>query len=244
MTNKKKFWICGKHAVFEAIKNKKREVTKVIVNDELKKNEIKKFNQNIKYLEVRNNKHIAKLIKNNSINHQGYIAEIQNENRSNNEYKKLFKNFKTVIILDGVTDPRNIGSIIRTSSAFNVDAVIVNEREFKSDSIAMYKAASGAMEKISIIKYSNIKYAVDDLVNENFNIISFSSDATHSIKKENFQEKNAFIFGSEEKGISEKILKKSQKILKIDIQNIESLNVSNTVSAVLAIHQFSKSLGK
>ena len=108
----------------------------------------------------------------------------------------------------------------------------------------MYKAASGAVEKISIIKYSNIKYAIDDLLNENFNIISFSSRAKELIKRENFQEKNVFIFGSEEKGISKKILERSQNILKIDIKNIESLNVSNSVSAVLAIHQFLKSLGK
>ena len=237
MNNNKKFWICGKHSVLEALKNTNRKISKVLVNDNSKTKQILEIKKNFKNILVADNHKISKVIKNNSINHQGYAAEIY-ENINLIDKKKFYKNCKNIIILDGVIDPRNIGSIIRSAVGFQVDAIIIKEREYKYDSIAMYKAASGAIEKINIFRYSNIKYAIDELINENFTIISLDSAANNIINEEIFSKKNVFIFGSEEKGISEKILNKSHHKVKINIHNLESLNVSNCVSSVLAIHQF------
>ena len=148
MNNNKKFWICGKHSVLEALKNTNRKISKVLVNDNSKTKQILEIKKNFKNILVADNHKISKVIKNNSINHQGYAAEIY-ENINLIDKKKFYKNCKNIIILDGVIDPRNIGSIIRSAVGFQVDAIIIKEREYKYDSIAMYKAASGAIEKIT-----------------------------------------------------------------------------------------------
>jgi 23S rRNA (guanosine2251-2'-O)-methyltransferase len=62
----------------------------------------------------------------------------------------------TFVCLDGVTDPRNIGSLIRSAASFDIDGIIIKERHFPDESKLMYKAASGAMEYINIFEVSNI----------------------------------------------------------------------------------------
>ena len=68
----------------------------------------------------------------------------------------------TLICLDGVTDPRNIGSLLRSAASFNIDGVIIKERNFPSESKLLYKAASGAIEYINIFEVSNILFVVSD----------------------------------------------------------------------------------
>lgn len=242
MDKKNYFWICGRHAVFEVINNRKKDVLEIIVNSEQKKKEIyqKLKAENIKILD---NKKISQKISAHDINHQGYIAKIVplRINKKIDVSKNLNKDF---LILDGVTDPRNIGSIIRTAVAFNISQLIVKEREFNNKSIAMYKAASGAMEKIKIFQYSNIKYAIQELKKEGYNAISFDSKTDNILSEKTFKEKNLFIFGSENEGVGKKILGYSDQIVKIHIENIESLNVSNSVSAALSLYSYLKSAEK
>ena len=82
---------------------------------------------------------------------------------------------------------------------------------------------------------------IKKLIAENVNIISFDSNSKNLITQSTFKDKNVLIFGSEEKGISKNILKLSHEIVKVKIYNVESLNVSNSVSAVLSIYNYLKS---
>ena len=96
-------------------------------------------------------KELDKYCKNENILHQGYVAEIERiEDLSLKEFIKIKKN-KTLLCLQGVTDPRNIGSIIRSALAFKIDGIIVKERNFPETSKAMYKASSGSIEYLSLI---------------------------------------------------------------------------------------------
>ena len=82
--------------------------------------------------------------------HQGYVAEIEHlEKPVLNEFINTKKE-KTLVCLDGITDSRNIGSLIRSAVSFNIDGIIIKQRNFPKESKLMYKAASGSIEYINI----------------------------------------------------------------------------------------------
>ena len=158
--NKRSFFIVGKHAVVEALKNTRRKVLRVFLTEESKKN-IHKVNQNQNLLKdikiyYKTKKELDKYTGKENILHQGYIAEIEHLEDVTLKEFIINKNNLTIVCLDEVTDPRNIGSIIRSASSFNIDGIIVKERHYPDESKIMYKSASGCIEHTNIFKVSNI----------------------------------------------------------------------------------------
>ena len=161
--NKTTFFIAGKHAVTEALKNPARKVIKVFLTEDSKKT-LNKENQNLNLLEnvklfFKNKKELDRLCNKEQISHQGLIAEVEHCEKTNlKDYLNSIENKKniTLVTLEEVTDPRNIGSIIRSATSFNIDGLIIKERSFPSESKLLYKSASGCMEHINIFGVSNI----------------------------------------------------------------------------------------
>ena len=159
MTNSN-FYIVGKHPVIEALKNPNRKVIKLFLTEESKKT-IHRENNRVNLLKdikvyFKTKKELDKYCKNENILHQGYVAEVEKlEGLTLKEFFKIEGN-KTLLCLQGVTDPRNIGSIIRSALAFKIDGIIVRERHYPETSKAMYKASSGSIEYMNIFKVSNI----------------------------------------------------------------------------------------
>ena len=151
---KSSFFIVGKHAVIEALKNPRRKVLRIFLTEESKKN-IHRDSPNQNLLNnvkvyFKTKKELDKYCKNDQILHQGYVAEIEHfENLILKEFIKNNNNL-TFACLDKVTDPRNIGSLIRSAASFNIDGLIVKERHFPYESKLMYKSASGCMEHLNI----------------------------------------------------------------------------------------------
>ena len=138
-----------------------------------------------------------------------------------------------LIALEEVTDPRNIGSIIRSAVAFNIDGLIVKERSFPSKSKLLYKSASGGTEHIKIFKVSNLNTTLTYLKSKDFWINAFDVSASKDFTKNNWKGKNVLLFGSEGYGIKAKTLENSDFKFRVNMnENIESLNISNTVSVV------------
>ena len=158
--NKSSFFIVGQHAVIEALRNRKRKVLRVFLTEESKKN-IHRKNPKINVLDgvkiyYKTKKELDKYTTKEQLMHGGYVAEIEHLNKLDlKEFIKEKKNL-TFVCLDEVTDPRNIGSLIRSAASFNIDGLIVKERHFPSDSKLMYKSASGCMEHLNIFQVSNI----------------------------------------------------------------------------------------
>ena len=167
--------------------------------------------------------------------HQGLVAEVEQlEEITLKEYVLNNKNNNiNLIALEQVTDPRNIGSIIRSAVAFNIDGLIVKERSFPSKSKLLYKSASGGTEHIKIFKVSNLNTALKFLKTKEFWISAFDVSAKKDFTKNNWKGKNVLLFGSEGYGIKAKTLENSDFKFKVYMNdNIESLNISNTVSVV------------
>ncbi len=231
------FYIVGKHPVIEALKNPKRKVIKLFLTEESKKTIHRENNRTNLLRDIKvffkNKKELDKYCKNEQILHQGYVAEIEKlEDLSLKEFIKTKKN-KTFICLQGVTDPRNIGSIIRSAHAFNIDGMIVKERHYPDTSKAMFKASCGSIEYMNIFKVSNINTTLKFLREKNFWIYGFDSHAKKDFSEVEWKGDNVLLFGSEGFGLNQKTEKYIDYLVKIKInKDLESLNISNSASIV------------
>ena len=237
---KSTFLIVGKHAVTEALKNRDRKVLKIFLTEDSKKtlnrdNQDDHLLKNIKIF-YKTKKELDRLSANNQISHQGLIAEIEHKEQiSLKDYLKLNQNKKSItfVVLEEVTDPRNIGSIIRSAASFNIDGLIIKEKSFPSESKLLYKSASGCVEHINIFEVSNINTALKYLKTKNFWICGFDKDGKKDFTKHDWNGNNVLLFGSEGYGLKYQTIKNSDFMLKININaKIESLNISNSASVV------------
>ena len=243
MTQKTSFFIAGRHAVIGALKNPERRVIKIFLTEESKKT-IHKQNPHknlLKDLKVffKTKKELDKYCRSEDIMHQGFVAEI--EHLENPELKEFIKgkNNLTFVCLDEVTDPRNIGSLIRSAASFNIDGLIVKERHFPSESKLLYKSASGCVEHLNIFQVSNINTTLKYLRDKNFWIYGFTADSEKKFTDVKWNGNNVLLFGSEGHGLNQHTKKYIDFSVKINInKNIESLNISN--SAAIVIHHINQ----
>ena len=241
--NNSNFYIVGKHAVIEALKNPNRKVLKVFLTEESKKNihresPRKNLLSDIKVY-FKTKKELDKYCKSENILHQGFVAEI--ENLEHIELKNFIKEKKnlTLVCLDEVTDPRNIGSIIRSAASFNIDGLIVKQRHYPSTSKLMYKSASGCLEHLNIFEVSNINTTLKYLREKNFWVYGFESKGEKKFTDINWNGNNVLLFGSEGFGIKKHTSNYTDFLVKIEMnQNIESLNISN--SAAIVFHHINQ----
>ena len=236
---KSTFLIVGKHAVLEALKNPSRKIERIFLTEDARK-KMNRENQSLNLFKsvnvfYKSKRELDNLCGKDETSHQGLIAEIEQLEEITLKEFVLKNNKKNVnfIALEEVSDPRNIGSIIRSSVAFNIDGLIVKERSFPSKSKLLYKSASGGTEHIKIFKVSNLNTALKYLKTKDFWISAFDASAEKDFTKNNWRGKNVLLFGSEGYGIKAKTLENSDFKFKVNInKNIESLNISNTVSVV------------
>ena len=237
---KSSFLIAGKHAVTEALKNPNRKVLNVLLTEDSKK-KLNKDNNNLNLLEnvklyYKTSRELDRLCSKEQISHQGLIAEIEHLEEINfKDYLKSIENKKytTFVALEEVSDPRNMGSIIRSAASFNIDGLIIKERLFPSESKLLYKSASGSMEHINIFEVSNINTTLKYLKTKNFWICGFDKDGKKDFTEHNWDGNNVLLFGSEGYGLKYQTSKNSDFLFKITInKKIESLNISNSASVV------------
>ena len=240
--NNSSFFIIGQHAVFEALKNTRRKVLKVFLTEESKKNIHRKSPQKnlLKDVKVyfKTKKELDKYSAKEDLLHQGYVAEIEHlENPILKDFIKE-KNDITLVCLDGVTDPRNIGSLIRSAAAFNVDGIIIKGRNYPKESKLMYKAASGSIEYMNIFEVSNINSTLKNLKEKNFWVYGFDGRGQKNFTDIDWKGNNILLFGSEGTGMHKHTSKYADFLVKINIDNkIESLNISS--SAAIVFHHLS-----
>ncbi len=235
--NKSSFFIIGQHAVIEALKNPNRKVLRVFLTEESKKNIYRKSpNKNLLNdvkVYFKTKKELDKYSTKENLLHQGYVAEIEHlEKPILKDYIKT-KNNITLACLDGLTDPRNIGSLIRSAVSFNIDGIIIKERSFPKESKLMYKAASGAIEYINIFEVSNINSTLKNLKDKNFWVYGFDGKGNKKFTDIEWKGNNILLFGSEGSGMHKHTSKYTDFLVKIEIdKKIESLNVSNSAAIV------------
>jgi len=230
--------IYGIRSIIEAIESSK-EISRVYLINSSAKSTL--LNSLINLLQKKNIKFSfvpkEKFRKISEKNHQGAyailspISFISIEELIKSTYIKEIT--QTYLLLDGITDTRNFGSIIRTSVASDISGIIISQNNSAPVNSEVVKASSGGVFKIPIARVNNLKDAIIHLSSLDIEIISMSEKANKTIYEYSFPKKTGIILGSEEKGISKGIINMSSEILKIPINNkIGSLNVSVAFSIV------------
>ena len=239
--------ISGKHSTLSALGNRNRHLFYLITTQDNKlfwENEIKEIGVNIE-ITIRKKEELDAI--NNHKPHQNIILITKPLERiSLDEF--LFKNTNEanvplrLIILDQVTDPQNVGAIIRSAHAFKMNGVALSQRNSPIETAAMSKASSGAIEKIAIIELSNMSREIIKLQKLNFTVFGLANGGNEDISVlENETGHIAIILGSEGNGLRRLTKEKVDHLIEIPINDdSESLNVSNAAS--IAMFQLQKNI--
>lgn len=231
--------IYGRHAVISALTNPKRVIKKLIIAKE-NKEEIDSLRLNIPY-NIVEKKDIDKILPRDAV-HQGFALYCNRlDTYDIRDLIELSKNKSRchVLILDQVTDPQNIGAIIRSCAAFETLGLIVQDKNSPLESGAMVKASAGTIEFVPISRVTNLSRAIELLKENDFWVMGMDGYATTTIDKINKSGKIAIVMGSEGKGMRRLVQENCDSSVKLPISSqVESLNVST--AAAIALYELSK----
>jgi 23S rRNA (guanosine2251-2'-O)-methyltransferase len=146
---------------------------------------------------------------------------------------------RPVVLLDQVTDPHNVGAIMRSCAAFGAGALITTARHSPQGSAVLTKAASGAAEHVPLIKVTNLARAIEELKETGFAVIGLEGTAPITIEQTTLPGPYALILGAEDKGLRRLTREHCDDLARLDLPGpLQSLNVSN--AAALALYALSK----
>lgn len=170
-----------------------------------------------------------------SANHQRVLAYIEPKpQRSIKEILGTNEKNMVFLVLDGVTDPNNLGAIIRTAVSFGVKAIILPKDRSAQIRDDVYKTSGGSIEDIDICTEVNLVRVVGDLKEKGFWIYGFEEDANKSLNEVDLKGNVCCVLGGEDTGIRKLLSEKCDLLLKIPIsQKVQSLNVSVSAGIVL-----------
>jgi 23S rRNA (guanosine2251-2'-O)-methyltransferase len=239
-------FVYGKHPVFAALLNDKRKIHQLLItrNNEadlrnfLKEN---KINLNSDLLKIVEKDYFYDLFPPGST-HQGFALktspiEIISGNQFLDQTKKIEKdNRPALLILDNLTDPQNIGAIIRSSAAFGFLNIAVTARNFPIQSPVIAKASSGVLEVVNLIDVSNLNNFLGELKKLDYWSIGLAGEAKLNVCKVKDYYPKALVIGSEGDGIRKLVKENCDLLVKIPMNgDVESLNASN--AAAIAMYE-------
>ncbi len=225
--------IAGTHACVEALKTNFSSITKIY----LQKNKtvdpklfelISKF-KNVDSVPEERLTQITRA-------HQGVVIMAKAFQRSWDwaEAKKLKSS--TILVLDGVEDPHNLGAIVRTSWLLGVDLIVLPERKAVGLAPSVHKVASGGCEHVPVIHVHPLDQFLEEAKENCYWVYALDHRSTTSVFQEKFSDKKVLIFGGEDRGVRKSMLKLSDQSLMIPQNESQaSLNVSVSVGIALAL---------
>ncbi|WP_052045897.1 23S rRNA (guanosine(2251)-2'-O)-methyltransferase RlmB [Candidatus Paracaedibacter symbiosus] len=236
MKNKNgRIWLYGIHACTAALKNEERILYEVALLGE------KSLETVISGVDVPASKikTVDKLWFENKFNvgavHQGIAVQVSALPRySFEELEEVNTPNQLIIILDQVSDPHNVGAIIRSAAAFGAKALIMTDRNAPEESGVLAKSASGALELVPIIRCTNLMQTIDKLKKIGFWTYGFAENGTTTLQKADFTGKVALILGAEGKGMRRLTFENCDFLIRLETaEAFSTLNVSNAAAIAL-----------
>ncbi len=172
-----------------------------------------------------------------SANHQGIALVIKPFNYS--EFDQIIAKAKKpmmLIGLDGITDPHNLGAVVRSAAAFGADGVVIPERRNAAMTGSAWKASAGAAARMPIAQVTNLVRSIEDAKKAGCFVIGLDAEGDAELSKMNLAKESIYIIvGSEGKGLSRLVREKCDLVVSIAMQsNVESLNAS--VATAITMH--------
>ncbi|MBK8083234.1 MAG: 23S rRNA (guanosine(2251)-2'-O)-methyltransferase RlmB [Devosia sp.] len=163
--------------------------------------------------------------------HQGVALEVEPVSRFGLDD---VRNPQLVVVLDQLTDPHNVGAILRTACAFGADAVVTTARHSPRETGVMAKAASGALDLVPMIEVRNLGDAIEKLKGRGLTVIGFDSEAPAPLRPRSDNVPMAIVLGAEGKGLRQRTRELCDDVVRLDMPGpIKSLNVSNAAAIAL-----------
>ena len=244
LANKKNFddWIWGKHSVFETL-NSKRAINRIWCTSEIFSSEkfyilLKDLKSKGVLIEEVSWNRISQLT--NGASHQGVALQLAYSQtiplEKLIEFSKKNSANSIILALDGITDPHNVGAIIRSAEAFNCKGIIIPQRRSAGLTGTVAKVAAGALEHLPVSRVVNLNRALEELKKNGFLVIGLSGNAQLSISS--FHEKTPLVVvvGSEDKGISLITQKKCDYLLNIPLKGQTSSLNASVAAAISLFH--------
>jgi len=229
--------IYGKNPIREAI-YKKRRIYKLFLDQKFSDRKyldfLKEFNVNYTYLP----KDKLNEMTSNAV-HQGVVAEV--DSYSYYEFEDVFKadRVNRLVILDEITDPHNLGAILRTAEAAGIDAIVVSKRQQAPLNATVAKVSSGAIEHVPVVAVSNINNFLLKIKKLGFLVVGTDGNAPYDYHEIPREQNIAVILGSEGSGIRPLVKSNCDILVKIPMYGkINSLNVS--VAGALLMYEMIK----
>ncbi len=227
--NRPRFW--GKHAVAAALDNPERKVIRAWSTQDAAK--LMNFPPEVPvtYADVAD---LGRLVPNDAP-HQGVVIEVAPlEDMWLADVLSEAPEKAVLLVLDQVTDPHNVGAIMRSAAAFGAIAIVTQDRHSPIEGGVLAKAASGALERVPWVRVVNLSRALEEIAEAGFWRIGMAGDAKGELKAALGPERVALVLGAEGPGMRQNVRDHCDAVARLPISAaVESLNVSNAAAIAL-----------
>jgi 23S rRNA (guanosine2251-2'-O)-methyltransferase len=241
-------WLYGIHPVLAAIANPNRKILRIAVSSEVEANIGPRLATladghptGLPEAEIVSREALDRMLPRAAV-HQGLAALA--EGLEDPDLEDIVRatdghDIARVMVLDQVTDPHNIGAILRSCAGFGVAAVILPERHSPAATAVMAKAASGALERVPFVRVVNLARALDRLKAAGFWCVGLAGEAQTPINQADLTGKIALVVGAEGEGLRRLTRERCDLLVRIPMEKgVESLNVSN--AAAIALYELAR----
>lgn len=222
------YWMYGRHAIEAASDNPQRQIRRVLFSGKQAPSWLRAGLR----AEAADGRQLERLVGAEAV-HQGIIAEVDPLPQPHLE--ELLPAKAPLLLLDQVTDPHNIGAMLRTAAAFGMGAIVLPKDGAPSESAVMAKAACGALERVPLISVTNLASSMEKMKEAGYWLVGMDGKASQTIEKIGEYRPVGLVMGAEGTGLRRLTEDKCDLLMKINIKGcIDSLNVSN--AAAIACH--------
>ena len=226
--NRPRFW--GRHAVAAALANPDRGIVRIWATREAAADYDIDPSVPVIFADVAD---LGRMVPRDAP-HQGIVAEVERlEDILLADLLDRAEDRRPLLVLDQVTDPHNVGAILRSAAAFDALGVVTQDRHAPPESGALAKAASGALETMAWVRVVNLARALDDMAEAGFWRIGLTGEAEMNLADALGPPRVALVLGAEGEGMRQNTQAHCDALARLPITGIESLNVSNAAAVAL-----------
>jgi len=227
--NRPRFW--GKHAVAAALDNPERKVIRAWSTQDAAKLMNFPADVPVTFADVAD---LGRLVPNDAP-HQGVVIEVAPlEDMWLADLLSEAPEKAVLLVLDQVTDPHNVGAIMRSAAAFGAIGIVTQDRHSPIEGGVLAKAASGALERVPWARVVNLSRALEEIAEAGFWRIGLAGDATTDLKETLGPQRVALVLGAEGPGMRQNVRDHTDALARLPISEaVESLNVSNAAAIAL-----------
>jgi 23S rRNA (guanosine2251-2'-O)-methyltransferase len=227
--NRPRFW--GRHAVAAALANPDRTILRISVTHDAAAEFDIPPHIPVTYADAAD---LGRLVPRDAP-HQGIVAEVERlDDILLADLLDQAEDGRPLLVLDQVTDPHNVGAILRSAAAFDALGIVTQDRHAPPESGALAKAASGALETMPWVRVVNLARALDEIAEAGFWRIGLTGNTETSLQAALGPPRVALVLGAEGEGMRQNTEQHCDALARLPISDrIESLNVSNAAAIAL-----------